>query len=101
MQINDTPETREGMQEQLLFWTGGEDLIEDAEGDIVQAYIRQTAPVIASLSLRKIKPGIILEFNDMEGFLPINGDCGVKLIESDTWDFGPEEFQIEEIKIQA
>ena len=98
LQIDDTPKAREAMQEQLLFWTGGEDLIDDAENDIVQAYIWQTAPIIIDTSMRKNNTGIINEFKEMEGFLPLDGGCGVKLIESECWEFGHEEFQIRELR---
>jgi hypothetical protein len=74
IQIDDSPATIEAMKEQLLFWTGGQTLIDDYDGDVTHAYIRQTAPIIIDLSRNKNTYGIIHELKNMEGFLPIAWD---------------------------
>jgi hypothetical protein len=98
IQIDDSPATIEAMKEQLLFWTGGQTLIDDYDGDVTHAYIRQTAPIIIDLSRNKNTYGIIHELKNMEGFLPIDGSIGIKLVESESWEFAYDDFEVQELK---
>lgn len=85
--IEDTPETLEKMKEQLLFWMGGQQWIDDEDGDVEMAYLKMLTRTILPLSMDYNLFGIVEKISDREGWYPIDGTHGVKLISCDSWYF--------------
>lgn len=77
-------------KESLLFFSGGEDLLEEEDGDVFRAYFRLLAPTLMKESLDWNTNGVISEIGDAEGFAPIDGSCGIKLVSCDSLELGQE-----------
>ena len=89
--------TLEMVQMSLDFFTGGQEAIEDSDGDICIAYAKFIGQKVVRESMDWNLKGIISAFNDAEGYLTLDGTNGVTLIRSDTFEI-EEEFSAEEIK---
>lgn len=95
--IRECEETLDVMRDQLLFWMGGQDKIDEADGNIEEAYLKWiTVNIIPMSSMLNLK-GIKQEFNNMEGFAPIDGEYGVELLSCDSWEFEEYNVEIEQI----
>lgn len=99
LEIKDDEKTLGHMKDQLLFFTGGQDLIDDEDGDVTVAYLKQTTPSLIKESMQWNKSGIITQIADSmyEGFLPIDGSFGVTLISVDNWEFAENEIMIKNV----
>ncbi|EHO13831.1 hypothetical protein HMPREF9715_00905 [Myroides odoratimimus CIP 101113] len=64
----------------------------DKKGDLYAEYAKKLAKSIIYLSMEWNEEGIIDKFKDVEGFPPLDGSMGVKLIVSDTFEFEDEDF---------
>ena len=97
IEINDDEKTKSHMKDQLLFFMNGQDLIDQGDGNITKAYLKQLTPHIIEESIRWKKGGIIDQISgDMyEGFLPIDGSFGVTLVSADHWEFPESDIEIE------
>ncbi len=84
------------MKEQLLFWMGGQDRIDEEDGDIEKAYLKMLTQQIICLSMEFNTFGIKDEIGDMEGWCSIDGKDGVKLLTADTWEFSDSDVHLEE-----
>ena len=96
VEVNNSLETKESMKEQLLFFMGGQRLIDGAEGDIEEAYLKSLGGQLIRLSMDYNLYGVLEEIDEMEGWLPVRGKYGVKLISVDPWDFDESFFDIKD-----
>lgn len=95
LEINDDEKTKEAMKEQLMFFMGGQKMIDQADGDITRAYLESISKHILIESMRFTSPkGVIEAIGEYEGFIPLDGSCGVKLVSVDTWEFSDSSFDI-------
>lgn len=97
VEIDDIPETYQYMEDQLLFWSGGEDRIDREDGDVESAYLRMLGEAIITKSTRLTVQGIIRHFAEAEGWVPLDGSFGIRLVTVDTWEFESDEFLIQEL----
>ena len=99
LEIKDDEKTKNHMKDQLLFFSGGQELIDNEDGDITQAYLKQTTPSLIKESMEWKKGGVINQIADnmYEGFLPIDGSFGVTLISIDNWEFADDDLRIEKV----
>ncbi|NOR70003.1 MAG: DUF2528 family protein [Methylomarinum sp.] len=95
VEIDDTAATKTAMKEQLLFWSGGQSRIDDADGDIEKAYLTMLGQHIIDESIEWNADGIKSQYDDREGWADLRGGCGVELISCDTWIFSDDEFNFE------
>jgi len=77
-------------KESLLFFSGGEDLLEEYNGDVFRAYFKLITPTLMKESLDWNKAGVISQIADMEGWVPLDGSCGIKLVSCDSLELGEE-----------
>lgn len=73
------------------FFTDSESRLEDADGDVVIAYLKMLCHKCIGMSIEHYKncQGIIRLFNDgEEGYSKIDGSQGIKLIDLETPNFG-------------
>lgn len=98
LEIQESPETLEAMKEQLLFWMSGEDMIEAAGGDIEKAYLKMLAVELIHTSIEWNIEGVKSQFEEKEGWAPLDGTKGVTLIRIDSWEFSEDDFFICEVE---
>lgn len=97
VEIDDSPKTLGLMQEQVLFWMGGPELIDDEGGNIEKAYLKMLAKEILFLSAEYNLYGVISEFENKEGWASLDGRHGVRLTSIDAWSFASNDISVEEI----
>jgi hypothetical protein len=100
VEIEQNEKTLGNIKDQLSFFMGGQRTIDNAENneEIIEAYLRQIARPLVIESMDWNIKGVIDKIADdmYEGFLPIDGSFGVKLLRIDSWEFSEEDFDIEE-----
>lgn len=94
VEIDEGPETTEMMKEQVLFWMGGQQMIDREKGDVELAYLKMLGRALIRLSMEYNMTGVLDEMDEREGWAPLRGKHGVTLISCDQWDFDDGEFQI-------
>lgn len=82
------------MREQLLFWSDGQSLIDDADGDVETAFLKFLGESLLYESMDNSLYGILKEWEKREGWYPLDGSYGVKLTHIDEWEFNRNDFQI-------
>jgi hypothetical protein len=92
--VDDTPETLEYMKEQILFWMVGEERLKKFNNHIIDAYIEMLSSQLIVLSMDYNEYGINQKFLNMEGWYPIDGTYGVKLISCFNWFFEEDNFDV-------
>lgn len=98
LRILQDEETTETMREMLLFWSGGPDRIEDAEGDITEAWLVMFAERAFTLSWDAGLPCIKRSFEQAEGWAPLDGSCGIELLSCDDLETDSTEFTTKTIE---
>jgi len=87
------------MKEMILFWNGGAERLQDNDGDITKTFLQQLAREITIIQISNnynIK-GVISEFNNMEGWMAMDGSSGIKIMYVDNPPFPEhEDFEVEE-----
>lgn len=91
------PTKTENFKEQLLFWSGGHDRIRSENGDLKMAFLKMLAEEIIQMSLTMNENGIIHEFENKEGWLPLTIENGVRIVEVDSFQFDGDDFFIEKL----
>jgi len=96
VEIFRSDETTNNMKEQLLFWGGGQERIDNQDGNIEQAYLKMLGEyLIAESIIGWTVKGLIDEWNDKEGWSKLDGSAGIKLLSCSNWEFETEEFFID------
>lgn len=102
IEIDQDEKTLDNIKSQLSFFTGGQRIIDNAENaeEIIEAYLRQIARSLVIESMDWKLAGVIDKIADdmHEGFLPIDGSFGVKLISIDNWEFSEDDFWVGEVE---
>lgn len=88
LEINETIFTPELLKEALDFFVWDY----DKTNNLYEEYAKKIAKQVILLSMTWNEEGIIDEFIEMEGFPPLDGSMGVKLIRCDTFEFDDDEF---------
>lgn len=79
------------------FWIGGEDVIEAADGDLVEAAIRLAGQFLLNILMdKKVNFLAQREFDDSEGWPP-NGEHGIRIIDFEIPDPEAEDLEFEEL----
>ena len=94
VEIEESEATTAAMKEQLLFWSGGQDRIDNADGDIEKAYLKMLGSHMIFESIGMNIEGVKSAFDDEEGWCPIRGKNGVNLVSVDEWEFSEDEIDI-------
>ena len=70
------------IQAMVLFWTNGEELIEYYGGDVVKAFLKNLCHRCLCLQLEYYRNtiGIIELFKNQEGYVPMDGSMGIRLV---------------------
>lgn len=82
------------MKEQVQFWVHGEQWIKEADGDVELAYLRMLGQSLIAESMQWNLYGILKEWENREGWYPLDGSGGVKLVSVDRWEFSDDDFQV-------
>ncbi|GEM_PF-3612028 len=88
------------MKANLMFWMEGGDRIDYANGNIEQAYLKmlceESVRIMAGLNCGPI--GLISEFENREGWSPVNGDYGIRISQCEPPEFnGDQDYLIKEV----
>lgn len=89
------------MKEMVDFWTGSQVRLDENEGNYQNAFLKQLCSEVIILSASKnlSVSGIIDEINDKEGWYPIDGSCGIKLLSVIRANLGnQDDYEINEFK---
>lgn len=97
LEISDNQETKEAIKKQLLFFSDGQKLLDAENGDVIQAYLKQMSTQFITASIDCTQSGVMKLFQDKDGFVPIDGSKGVKLLSIDNWVFHLSDFEFEEV----
>lgn len=82
------------MEDQVLFWHGGERRLAEAGGDVEKAYLKQLGQELVSLSMDLTTDGIKAHFDGLDGWGPLDGRYGVTLVSVDRFEIGDDEIEI-------
>ena len=98
LEIDDSESTLSTMRDQLLFWTNGQERIKDSNGNIELAYLRMIGRELMLNSMEFNIKGVLEHFKGLEGYAPLDGSHGVKLLSVDSWQFEECDFYIRKIE---
>lgn len=81
------------IQAMVLFWTNGEELIENYGGDVVKAFLQNLCHRCLCLELEYYRNtiGIIELFKNQEGYIPMDGSMGIRLVSVSGMELTQEE----------
>lgn len=91
-EVDEVPATADFMKETLLFFGGGQRLID--EHGIKQGYFKFIAPYLIRESMEYNLAGVKQWFKEQEGFGDLDGNCGIKFISIDAWSFDHDDFEL-------
>lgn len=92
-EVEETPKTADYMKEVLLFFGGGQRLID--EYGIKQGFFKFIAPYLVKASMEYNLFGVKEWFKEQEGFGSLDGEYGIKLISISEWYFDRDDFTLE------
>ncbi len=101
LEIDGSKDTIRVMEDQLLFWMGGQERIDDEDGDIVRAYLKMLCTKLLLLSMDWNIDGINHALKESEGWALLDGSFGVKLVSVDRWELSEGDFFIEKEGVKA
>lgn len=84
-------------KESVEFWNGHKERLERNDGDYIKTFLNSIAPDIIALSASHSLYGIQNKIADMEGYFPIDGNCGIELVAVDEFTFDTDRLTIEKI----
>lgn len=87
----------ENLRSSLDFFSGGEEVLEESNGNLYIAYAKFISKKILIESMDWNVSGIIDQFKDSEGYLELDGSQGVTLIYADGFEID-NDFSAAEIK---
>lgn len=80
--------TLDVIKEMVEFWSDWEQLLSDNDGDYINAFVQQLARqaflICAAHNYNTF--GVVEEFKDMEGWVAMDGSCGITLVSTDDYD---------------
>jgi hypothetical protein len=83
------------MREMLLFWSGGQALIDEHEGDITRAFLQLLVLSMLPLSMHYLEPWRVLQ--EGEGWYPLDGSYGIEVLSCGEWTFDDAEIDVQVI----
>lgn len=92
----------ESIKSMVDFWTGSEKRLDDNDGDYLKTFLKQLCQeVISIVSNSNLSVnGVIDEMKDSEGWCPMDGSCGIKLLSVTKPDFSTQhEYEITELNL--
>lgn len=95
VEVDTSEQTIKHMKEQILFWANGKQRIYDEDGDVLTAYLKMLGEELLTIAVAPVSvESVILEFKDLEGWAPLDGSFGAKLLSIDQWEFVELEVRI-------
>jgi hypothetical protein len=91
----------DAMRVMVEFWTDWEYRLDMNDGDLTKTFLQQLAREIVYIVTEDSMAGvetIIREFNNREGWCPMDGSFGIKITSADNFDIPHDQFEIEEVK---
>jgi hypothetical protein len=88
------------IQEMVNFWSGSEQRLDENEGDYVKTFLKQLCREVISITAsRNLSTyGVIEQMKGEEGWCPLDGSCGIKLVsQSEPELYDQEDFEITEV----
>lgn len=83
---HDHPKCAETIKQMVDFWLGAEERLDDANGDYTVAWLKQVGEKLFRFAVRDLSLyGCLEEFKDMEGWAPLDGSFGIKLLDVETY----------------
>ncbi|WP_080806978.1 DUF2528 family protein [Desulfamplus magnetovallimortis] len=97
LEISDSQETKEAIEKQLRSFSDGQKLLDEENGDVIQAYLKQMSTQLITASIDCTLSGVVKLFQNKDDFLSLDGSMGVKLLSIDNWVFHLTDFEFEEV----
>lgn len=93
--------TEQAIKDMVDFWTGSEERLGDNDGDYLNTFLKQLCEhVMRMLATSNWNEyGVIDAMMDEEGWCPMDGSCGIKIVSVSEMEFNQDDFEILEIKI--
>ena len=92
----------ESIKSMVDFWTGCEKRLDENDGDYLKTFLKQLCHEVMTLvSAENLSArGVIEEMKDKEGWCPMDGSCGIKLLSVTAPDFSVQsDYEITELEL--
>jgi hypothetical protein len=99
----DFPDIMKHIKGMVEFWNNWENLLEDTGDDYIETFLKQLGLKLMNMSNGCLNlRGIIKQFNwdgihGEEGYCPMDGSKGIKIIELDRLEFDYDDFDVSSI----
>ena len=102
VEIDHSEKVDEYIKQMVQFWTDWEYNLEQEEGDYTKSFLKQLFDEIFGIQANRNHStnGIISEFKNKEGYCPLEGSYGIKLIHVDTFNLESYELDIKTTKLE-
>lgn len=91
VEIADGPETAEAVRQMVDFWSGAEERLDRFSGDYNRALVSQIACCLIVLSIKMDASSAIEALGEREGYCPLDGSRGIRVVSTDEWEFDEPE----------
>ncbi|MEQ9309711.1 MAG: DUF2528 family protein [Balneolaceae bacterium] len=84
------------IKEMVEFWLGWEDLLDENDGDYTKTFLQNLAYLVLVLVIGKNYNlfGVTEEFKDLEGWVPLDGSFGIKLLQVESNPIDEDQFTV-------
>lgn len=86
--VSDAPETVAMLQEINSFWSGDKERLAAANGDVLTAVLRMLCTRVLASTLTEHSAFDVFARGEVEGWPPLDGSSGIKLLSVDYLDLG-------------
>lgn len=97
VEIDDEKCTDDLLHEINNFWSDAEYRLDEAKGNILNAVLTMLCTTALILSIQELNAQAHLAEGKEEGWPPLDGSHGIKIISVDQFEFDPEEVEIKEV----
>ena len=93
--------TEMAIKDMVDFWTGSEERLADNDEDYLRTFLKQLCEHVMRMLATSNwnEKGVIDAMMDEEGWCPMDGSCGIKIVSVSEMEFNQDDFEISELKI--
>jgi hypothetical protein len=88
---------KEPIKEIVEYWAGWQKWLKINDGDYTKTFLEDLGRILVRLSISLTLEGILGHFETREGYCPLDGTCGIKIISVDEFVFDLE-YTVTELK---
>lgn len=98
VEIDHTRATDKVIRTMVEYWTGWEERLDNNDGDYNKTFLQQLAREINYIQIQDnvMLKGVLKEFENREGWLPMDGSYGIEITHIDDFTFEHNQYQVQE-----